>query len=84
MKPKLCNDCRHERDRICTAPQNTQADFVSGGTDYRVSCCWVHRNDELLSGWLMCRICRLCGREGRWWEPATVVIGGNDTTGGAI
>jgi len=69
----LCKDCQHSRgdDRFmeCHAPKNQdEPDPLFGHTRLRWTFCDSHRTDNGV-GWFWCRALKLCGKEGRWFEP---------------
>ena len=75
MKMKLCKDCKWQAGIYCKSPHNMTVDLVTGEAKARdFEYCINHRNPPLV-GWLDCRIAKLCGAEGRWFEAKTQIHG---------
>ena len=69
---KLCINCKHFDEGRCKSPNNGKKIInpVDGSDtqSFTVSMCFSHRTG-MLTGWLACRLHKLCGVEGRWFEP---------------
>jgi len=67
---KLCIDCKHKKGFNCESPHNTSGvDPVNGGNreGWLVQCA-SHRTGAFTDR-VFCRLYKLCGKEGRWFEP---------------
>jgi hypothetical protein len=75
MTTKLCKDCKWSAYGIhCESPHNMVTDPISGELRARdFTFCSLHRNPPM-AGWLGCRIARICGTEGRWFEAKNIQI----------
>jgi len=69
---KLCKDCKWHSGGLCVAPENMDTtSLVDGKKEARwLAACDSHRGGAF-TGWLGCRIHKLCGREARWFTPRT-------------
>lgn len=78
---KFCKDCKHcianetlcDENKIryakCGSPRgNFNLDLLTGKSEKEYSYCFTHRKSSFNS-WLMCRLTRTCGKDGRFWEP---------------
>ena len=67
---KLCKDCKWRDGHQCVAPQNSSGiDPVNGGKAAgRIVTCEAQRTGSF-TGWFLCRVTGLCGKEGRWFTP---------------
>ena len=70
---KLCRDCRWFTGMAsCEAPQNRSGWIDLSLVDpTRESIRMTRWSASIMrgAGWFGARVSRMCGREGRWWEP---------------
>lgn len=64
---KRCKDCRWRDGEFCNAPKNVTVDPIYGGVTRKWEFCSTHRTGSSI-GFVMCRLLKLCGKEGRWYE----------------
>jgi hypothetical protein len=71
---KLCINCKHFDEWRCQSPNNGKKILspVDGSEtqNFLFQMCSSHRTG-ILTGWLGSRMHKLCGAEGRWFEPKT-------------
>jgi hypothetical protein len=64
MSAPLCIDCKWKEEWRCYAPQNLKNNLVDPAyRNRRWLCCETMRN----TGWLLARLFRMCGSDGRWF-----------------